>query len=214
MVNLASPVRLFQNEWTAARTRWETSDPILYAAAPEVPVERLMEDTPTAFGALARAIVHQQVSIYAGRAIVGRLAAACGGEVDPAAVLRLADEDLRSVGLSRQKSVYIRALAKAAVAGLLEDVGREPEDEVVARLVALPGIGVWTAKMFCLFHLGRPDVFSGDDLGLREAVRVLDGTAVAPTAAEAERRAEVWRPYRSVAAVVLWDLLRRTRATK
>lgn len=211
MTGLVRPFRLFSGEWAAARSAWAAADPRLYAVTPEEPVERLMEEMPTAFGALVRAILHQQVSIHAGRAIVGRLVAACGGSVDPTAVLSLTDEQFREVGLSRQKIIYVRALAAGAVAGALAGLQEMPEAEVAQRLVMLPGIGVWTAQMFCIFHLQRPDVFSGGDLGLREGIRILDALERSPTVTEAEARAEVWKPYRSVAAVTLWDLVRRTR---
>lgn len=214
MTQLVRGVRLFTAEWPLARAVWATSDPRLYDVTPEEPIERIMEVTPSAFGALVRAIGHQQVSIYAGRAIVGRLVDACAGELLPGAILRLSDDDLRAIGLSRQKVVYVRALAAAAERGELDQLAALSEDEVTARLVALPGIGRWTAQMFCLFHLERPDVFSGDDLGLREGIRILDGLEGQPDAKAAEARAEAWRPYRSVAAVSLWDLVRRTRAER
>jgi DNA-3-methyladenine glycosylase II len=212
MTELLRAVQLFRAEWPAARAAWADVDPRLYAVTPELPVERIMEITTSPFGALARAIGHQQVSIHAGRAIVGRLVAACGGDMDPVAALRLTDEQLRAVGLSRQKIVYVRAIAQAAVSGFLDDLERLPDQAVIERLVQLPGIGVWSARMFALFHLERPDIFSGDDLGLREGIRILDGLAEQPTPRVAEARAEVWGPFRSIAAVTLWDLVRRTRA--
>src|SRR5207249_3096901 len=85
------------------------------------------------------------------------------------------------------------------------------EAEITERLVRLPGVGVWTAKMLLIFYLERPDVFTGDDLGLREGIRILDGLEGPPSAPAAEARAEIWSPYRSVASVSLWDLVRRTR---
>ena len=212
MTELVRAVQLFKEEWAPARALWEHADPRLFAATPREPIARIMEIMPTAFGALVRAIGHQQVSIYAGRAIIGRLVDACGGTMDPEVVLGLSEEELRAVGLSRRKGVYLRALAQAAVTGELEDLESLPEEEVTQRLVQLPGIGIWTARMFCIFHMERPDVFSGGDLGLREGIRILDMQEAQLTSAEAERRAEAWRPYRSVAAVSLWDLVRRTRA--
>lgn len=193
---------------------WRTTDPALYAATPPEPVERIIEDMPTAFGALVRAILHQQVSIYAGRAIITRFVEACGGTMEPEPVLQLSDDDLRRVGLSRPKIVYVRALAEAAASGTLEDLECQPDEEITTRLVRLPGIGIWTVKMFLIFHLQRPDVFCGLDLGLREGIRALDSLPEPPTPARADERAAVWAPYRSVAAVVLWDFLRRTRAEK
>jgi len=203
---------MFRAEWDAARSTWAIVDPILYTATPEEPVQRLIEEMPSAFGALVRAILHQQVSTAAGRAIVSRLAAACSGTVEPEQVLRLTASDLRSAGLSTRKAYYVRILAERK--DVLADIERHENQEVVRRLVDVPGIGVWTAKMFLIFHLGRVDVFSGADLGLREGIRILDQRTEPPTPAEAETRAEPWTPYRSVAAVVLWDLTRRDRALR
>lgn len=211
MSELVRAVQLFKAEWPRARALWKTTDPRLYAVTPADPVERIMEVMTSAFGALVRAIGHQQVSIYAGRAIIGRLVAACGDAMDPETVLRLSDEEFRSVGLSRQKVAYIRAIAHAAITGGLSGIDSASEEEAAQRLVQLPGVGIWTAQMFCIFHLERPDVFSGGDLGLREGIKILDDLEAQPSARAAEERALVWRPYRSVAAISLWDLVRRTR---
>ncbi len=212
MTELIRPVRLFQHEWPLARAAWEQTDPRLFLATPPEPLDRIMEDMPTSFGAVVRSILHQQVSIFAGRAIISRLVAACGGEVEPERVKALTEMELRQIGLSQQKVRYVQALATAAADGLFADIESLPEKAIAQRLVRLPGIGIWTVQMFCIFHLQRPDIFSGGDLGLREGIRILDERAEPPIVAEAERRAEVWSPYRSVAAVVLWDLVRRTRA--
>jgi DNA-3-methyladenine glycosylase II len=211
MNELIRPIQLFSSEWATARQHWKDADPRLFAVTPPEPIERIMELTPTPFGALVRAIGHQQVSIYAGRAIVGRLVNACGGELDPQAMLRLTDEEIRAAGLSRQKVLYVRAIAETAVNGDFDRLYELDEAEVTARLVQIPGVGVWTAKMFCIFHLELPDVFSGGDLGLREGIRILDGDEAQLSPLAAEKRAEAWSPYRSVAAISLWDLVRRTR---
>jgi 3-methyladenine DNA glycosylase/8-oxoguanine DNA glycosylase len=166
---------------------------------------------PTAFAALANSIAHQQLATGAGRAIGSRLHVACGGNLCGSALLALSDEELRAVGLSGAKIRSLRALAAADVRGELEGIEAAEDEIVVARLVRLPGIGDWTARMFLLFHLRRADVFSGDDFGLREGIRVLDGQARQPTRKEAVARAAVWQPYRSVASLSLWDLVRRTR---
>ena len=206
--------RLFAAEWAAARAAWETSDSVLHAAAPAEPVDRPLEPMPNHFAALATSITHQQVSIAAGRSIARRTVEVCGGAWSPPAVLALSEEELRAAGLSRAKVRYIRALAEADARGDLAGLEDESDESAVARLVHLPGIGAWTAKMFLLFHLRRPDIFSGDDFGLREGIRLLDGLASQPSAREAEARAERWRPYRSVASLVLWDLLRRSRLSR
>lgn len=207
-------IKLFTAEWPAARAAWRSSDPPLYAVTPEEPVDRLIEEMPTAFGALVRSILHQQVSTTAGRAIITRLVDACGGVLDAGRVVALSELKLRRAGLSRAKIRYVQSLAQAAADGTLRDIEAQPDEEILDRLIRVPGIGTWTVRMFLIFHLRRPDVFSGADLGLREGIRILDGRREPPGEAEAEERAAVWRPYRSLAAVVLWDLVRRTRARR
>jgi DNA-3-methyladenine glycosylase II len=206
--------RLFANEWPAARAAWKTSDPVLYRVAPTIPVDRPIDEMPTHFAALTRSILHQQLSIASGRAIAARFLAASGGSWTPEAVHALSGEALLGAGLSRAKARYVAELAEAALRGDLDALETLPDEEIIARLVKVPGVGAWTAKMFLLFHLRRPDVFSGDDLGLRLGIALLDGRESPPTAAEAEARADAWRPYRSVASLVLWDLVRRTRADR
>lgn len=204
--------QLFVTEWAAARASWQTTDPVLYRAAPPEPVDRPIDEMPSPFAALTRSIIHQQVSMAAGRAIGARFLAACGGARTADAVLQLSSQELLAAGLSRSKARYIASLAEAELGGELANIEAASDQEAIARLVKLPGIGVWTAKMFLLFHLRRPDVFSGDDLGLRLGMQLLDQRGKPPTSAEAEARAEVWTPYRSPASLVLWDLVRRTRA--
>src|SRR5579862_1521638 len=181
VTELIRPVRLFQADWALARSAWEQTDPRLFLASPPEPVDRIMEDTPTAFGAMLRSILHQQISIFAGRAIVSRLVAACGGEVEPERLLALSEQELRQIGLSQQKVRYVQALATATANGLFDGIDSLPDETIAEKLVALPGVGIWTVQMFCLFHLQRPDVFSGGDLGLREGIRILDDRAAPPT---------------------------------
>jgi 3-methyladenine DNA glycosylase/8-oxoguanine DNA glycosylase len=164
----------------------------------------------THFEELARAIVHQQLAGAAARTIWGRVRALGDGarSLGPEAIVRLSDERLRGAGLSRGKLAALRDLSERACDGRLRlrSLGRLADGEVVARLVEVHGIGVWTAQMFLLFRLGRLDVTAPGDLGLREGLRRLDGLAERPTPAEFERRAEVWRPLRSVASWALWRL--------
>jgi len=204
--------RLFAREWDSARAAWAVGDPALYRIAPEVPVDRPIDEMPSHFAALTRAIVHQQVSIAAGRAIAARFRGACGGEWTAQAVLGLTDHALREAGLSTAKARYVRALAEAQLRGALLGLEVMPEEDVIPCLTQLPGVGVWTAKMFLLFHLHRPDVFAGEDLGLRLGIRLLDRADAPPSPGQAEARAAAWQPYRSLASLVLWDLLRRRRA--
>jgi len=162
---------------------------------------------PDGFAALLRAIVGQQVSVASARAIWARLDAA--GLTEPAAMARATDADLQAVGLSRQKARYGRALAGAGIdyAGLRD----RPDAEVVARLVAVPGIGVWTAEIYAMFALGRADVFAPGDLALQEAARLLFTLAARPSDKALRRMAEDWSPWRSVAARLLWAWYRVAR---
>ncbi|MBI1217850.1 MAG: DNA-3-methyladenine glycosylase 2 family protein [Rhodobacteraceae bacterium] len=156
------------------------------------------------FPALLDAIVGQQVSVASARAIGGRLEAA--GLVTAEAVAAAGDEALRACGLSRPKLRYLRGLA---VAGLdYEALARAPEDEVVETLVALPGIGRWTAEIYAMFALGRADAFAAGDLALQEAARVLFALEARPSEAALRAMAEDWSPWRAVAARALWAYYR------
>ncbi len=156
------------------------------------------------FAALLRAIIGQQVSVASARAIWARLE---GAGLTKAATMALAtDEDLRAAGLSRQKARYGRALAGAGIDFV--SLRSRPDAEVVATLVAVPGIGVWTAEIYAMFALGRADVFAPGDLALQEAARVLFGLDQRPTEKALRAMAEAWSPWRSVAARLLWAYYR------
>ena len=152
------------------------------------------------FAALLRAIVGQQVSVASARAIWDRLAAA--GLTEATAMGEASDSDLRAVGLSRQKARYGRALAGAGID--FEGLRVLPDAEVVRLLVAVPGIGVWTAEIYAMFALGRADVFAPGDLALQEAARLLFGLEKRPTDKELRVMSQAWSPWRSVAARILW----------
>jgi DNA-3-methyladenine glycosylase II len=156
------------------------------------------------FAALLRAIIGQQVSVASARAIWARLEAA--GLTDPAKMAVATDEDLRAIGLSRQKARYGRALAGAGID--FDALRSRPTAEVVATLVAVPGIGVWTAEIYAMFALGRADVFAPGDLALQEAARVLFGLEARPSERALRAMAEAWSPWRSVAARILWAYYR------
>ncbi|NHB77276.1 DNA-3-methyladenine glycosylase family protein [Rhodobacter calidifons] len=162
---------------------------------------------PDGFASLLRAIVGQQVSVASARAIWGRLEAL--GLTDPEAMAAATDADLRAAGLSRQKVRYGRALAQA---GIDFDALRDlPDAEVVRTLVAVPGIGVWTAEIYAMFALGRADVFAPGDLALQEATRLLFGLEARPSDKALRGMAEAWSPWRSVAARILWAYYRVAR---
>lgn len=155
---------------------------------------------PDGFAALFEAIVSQQVSTQAARAIIGRVEAA--GLRDPAAVLAADDALLRGCGLSRQKVRYVRALAAAGIDyAALRDA---PLSGIVETLTAVPGVGRWTAEIYAMFSLGRADVFAPADLALQEGARMLLELPERPREAPLRRMAERWAPWRSVAAGMLW----------
>lgn len=156
------------------------------------------------FPALLRAIVGQQVSVASARAIWLRLEGL--GLTEAAAMAAASDEDLRAAGLSRQKARYGRALAQAGIDfNALRNV---PDADVVRTLVAVPGIGVWTAEIYAMFALGRADVFAPGDLALQEAARMLFGLEARPSEKALRSMAEAWSPWRSVAARILWAYYR------
>ncbi len=156
------------------------------------------------FAALLDAIVSQQVSVAAADAIWGRLKSA--GLTAPRKLLAATDEDLRACGLSRQKIRYARALAAARLPYPV--LRAAPTDEVIATLVAVPGVGRWTAEIYAMFSLGRADVICPGDLALQEAARMLFGLEARPTEKALRAMAEPWSPWRGVAARLLWAYYR------
>jgi DNA-3-methyladenine glycosylase II len=160
------------------------------------------------FAALLDAIVGQQVSVASARAIWARLEGA--GLTDAAAMAAASDEDLRAVGLSRQKARYGRALAQAGID--YNGLRGAADAEVIATLVAVPGIGAWTAEIYAMFALGRADVFAHGDLALQEAAKGLLGLDKRPNEREMREIAMAWSPWRAVAARVLWAYYRVLKA--
>ncbi|KAJ56660.1 3-methyladenine DNA glycosylase [Actibacterium mucosum KCTC 23349] len=152
------------------------------------------------YEALLSAIVSQQVSVAAAAAIWARLQEA--RLTGPRKVKAATDEDLRACGLSRQKIRYARELANAGIN--FKALRTAPDDEVVDTLVAVPGIGKWTAEIYAMFSLGRADVFAPGDLALQEAARILFGLDKRPTEKELRIMAQAWSPWRAVAARALW----------
>lgn len=168
------------------------------------------------FGALARSIVFQQLAGNAATAIHGRFRALVDGPLTPEAVLALPEEAMRGAGLSAAKTASIRDLAAKVADGTVllgaRRTGRMTDDEIVERLVTVRGIGRWTAEMFLLFELKRPDVWPVDDLGVRYGYGLAWGLAEAPTPRELAPLGERFRPYRSVAAWYCWEAVALQRA--
>ena len=162
---------------------------------------------PDGFSALFNKIVSQQVSVASAAAIWGRVQAA--GLDDAAAVRAATDDQLKAVGLSRPKMKYARALAEARIDYVaLRDAS---DDEVIATLTAVSGIGVWTAQVYAMFSLGRPDLFAPGDLALQEAARILFDLPARPTPRELEKMAQAWSPWRAVAARLLFTYYRHAK---
>lgn len=161
------------------------------------------------FETLVRSIVYQQLSGKVASVIFGRLVAAAGGKLTPASILKLRPARMRSVGLSAQKTAYIRDLARHTRNGhvVFEDLPALSDQQVIEQLTTVKGIGVWTAHMFLIFALQRPDVLPTGDLGIRSAIRKAYGLADLPKPAEIETLAKPWRPYCSVASWYLWRSL-------
>jgi DNA-3-methyladenine glycosylase II len=163
------------------------------------------------YGTLVRSIVGQQLSTKAAASIYGRLLERFGGRAPtPDEVLADDPDALRSaVGLSHAKVRYLRSLAEHVLDGSLDldRLGDLPDEEVIAKLVAVKGIGVWSAHMFLMFHLRRPDVLAVGDLGIRRAVKLRYDLPELPTPAELTDIAEAWRPHRTLACIYLWRSL-------
>lgn len=201
-----------------ARKALAASDPTMAALIERIGkidiatrLKRRSEERPAdAYGALLRAIVGQQLSTKAARTIYLRVVDLFGGSTpSPEQLLEAREEDLRAAGLSGRKTEYVRDLASHVLSGELEldRLDRLSDDEVIAEIVAVRGLGQWTAEMFLLFHLERPDVLSGGDLGIRKAIQVEYGLAEMPPPKQVLEIGEPWRPYRSLASLYLWESL-------
>ena len=160
---------------------------------------------PRGYETLLRTIIGQQVSVKAAASIWDKLAGIVGDVHVPAAMLAASDADLRAAGLSRQKAAYARSLAEHVTAGTLDlDALPEDDEEAIARLVDVKGIGRWSAEIYLLFAEGRPDIWPAGDLAVQiEAGRIM-GLEGRPTERQTRALAEAWRPHRGAAAVLMW----------
>lgn len=174
-------------------------------------LRRRSEERPAdAYGALLRTIVGQQLSTKAARTIYLRVVELFGGRTpSPEQLLEASEADLRAAGLSGRKVEYVRDLAAHVIAGELEldRLGELSDEEAIEEIAAVRGLGRWSAEMFLLFHLERPDVLSGGDLGIRRAVQIEYGLAEMPPPARVLEIGEPWRPHRSLASLYLWESL-------
>jgi DNA-3-methyladenine glycosylase II len=184
------------------------ADPVLSAIIQRVGDYRIQFREPN-FESLVRSIVYQQLSGKVASVIYGRFSAAVKDQVTPANVLKLRPDRMRRLGLSKQKTVYIRDLARHARDRRVtfEELPALADAEVIERLTQVKGIGVWTVHMFLIFALRRHDILPTGDLGVRSAIRKAYGLEELPSPAEMESIAQKWRPYCSVASWYLWRSL-------
>lgn len=201
-----SPARRRVSPAAAARIL-AARDPVIEQLLAQTGPPRLSRPDETHFATLVRAIVYQQLAGSAAAAIHRRLIAAVGGDVQPEPLLALSDEDMRAVGLSRNKMASLRDLAAKVLDGTVvlspRGLAAESDDQIVARLSAVRGIGPWTAEMFLLFQLRRLDVWPVGDLGIRRGYG-LAWQVPTPSARELQPLGDRFRPYRTVAAWYCW----------
>lgn len=186
----------------------QSADPVLAKIIKRVGSYAMQYHEPT-FRALVRSIVFQQLHGKAARTIFDRLLEKAGGEITPDSILKLRPTQMRAVGLSKQKLTYIRDLARKTRDGMVE-FGRFPQmsdGEIIAELTRVKGIGEWTAHMFLMFALRRPNILPTGDYGVRSAMRKAYGMKVMPKPRTMERIAKCWHPYCSIASWYLWRSL-------
>jgi len=197
-------------EFAKARRVLMRRDPVL-APVIRQHKERSPLDRPVLdpFPSLVRVIAGQQISTKAAATIYGRLAALMPGGVQPEAMLALSDDEFRQAGMSRQKITYLRDLAAKVVSGELpiHSLHELTDDEVIDAIVKVKGLGRWSAEMFLMFRLHRPDVLPVDDLGIVNAVHRLYRLRKKPAADRILKIGEAWRPYRTIACWYLWRSL-------
>jgi len=193
-----------------AKAAWRSTDPVLAGLADAHPPAEVPYGEATGFATMLQSLTHQQVSLAAGRAIWSRVVAVLGGDVAPSAVLAAGPDALRGAGLSRAKAGYFLDLAERTARGEVAwDRFQEMDEEaVLAELVRVKGIGPWTAKMFLMFQMHRPDVNVPEDVGLQEAVRVFYGVPRDQAVAFLRAKAAAWSPWNTLAARVLWEARR------
>jgi DNA-3-methyladenine glycosylase II len=181
------------------------SDPVLRAIIDRIGPCR-MEYGPAEFHSLAEAIVYQQLNGKAAVTIFNRFATLAGNPLTPAGIIKLTDAQMRSVGLSKQKSSYLRDMADRAIKGELDftRLHTMSDEEVIHHLTQVKGVGVWTAQMFLMFSLKRPNVLPTGDFGIQMAIKRQYKKRKVPKPIHMEKIAKCWEPYRSIACWYLW----------
>jgi DNA-3-methyladenine glycosylase II len=186
------------------------ADPVLARVIAEVgPCRFATHDSMPYFTYLTRAIVYQQLSGKAAATIFGRFEAACGGTISAPAVAALPESRLRAAGLSTRKARYVQDLARRVLDGslVLEGLERHGDEDIIAALTQVKGIGRWSVQMFLMFRLGRPDVLPGLDLGIQKAVRRAYRLRKHPSPARVLEIGRRWSPYATIASWYLWRSL-------
>jgi DNA-3-methyladenine glycosylase II len=199
----------------SAHSELAASDPVMARLVDrfgELSMETRRKRTPAidAYGTLLRSVVGQQVSVKAAAAIYGRVAALFDDETPaPESLLEIDPQALRDAGLSWRKVEYVRDLADHVLSGELEldRLGELSDEEVIAEITAVRGLGLWSAQVFCMFFLERPDILPAGDLGIRHAVENEYGLDAIPPPKEVERIGERWSPHRTLASIYLWESL-------
>jgi DNA-3-methyladenine glycosylase II len=184
------------------------ADPVLAAIIEKIGPCRMQFAEPT-FHHLAESILYQQLNGKAAATIFDRFTAAAGNPLTPAGILKLTDAQMRAVGLSKQKTAYLRDLSEKTKAGLMEfeRLATLPEEDVIAHLTQVKGIGVWTAHMFLMFTLKRPDILPTGDYGIQAAMKKHYRKRKWPKPDVMHKIAKPWAPYRSIACWYLWQSL-------
>jgi len=192
--------------WETAKRALVRSDPVLGHIIKRYKGKTLVS-RGSAFFSLARAIAGQQISVKAAESIWKKLEAGLGGEVSPATVMAAEAPLLRACGLSGQKVVYLKELSQFFTARKRHTWHRKSDEDITEDLISIKGIGKWSAEMFLIFHLMRPDIFPVGDLGLRKAIEKHYNKGEKLPLPEIRAIAEAWKPYRTVATWYLWRSL-------
>jgi len=181
------------------------SDPVLRAIIERIGPYR-MEYGPPEFHSLAEAILYQQLNGKAALTIFKRFTALAGEPLTPQGILKLTAEQMRSAGLSKQKSSYLRDMAERAASGELDfsKLHEMSDEEVIKHLTQVKGVGVWTAQMFLMFTLKRPNILPTGDFGVQMAIKKHYKKRKVPKPVQMEKLAKLWEPYRSIACWYLW----------
>lgn len=188
------------------------NDPVLFSVIEQLGPPETGLRSINHFHSLCREIINQQLSGKVGDVITARFESLCKNGIVPEQVLVLSDETLRKTGMSWSKVRFIKSLADAVQSGVfglegLEGLGGLEDEEVIEQLTKVKGIGRWTAEMFLMFSMGREDIFSHGDLGLRRAIQKLYGFKKEPTKKQIEKLEKRWKPYRTYACKILWASL-------